>query len=63
MPHPMVEIHELTRLVIDKLVETSPRAAVPFAHLPALEEPTISSLSKRFHSELTNLMKVLPNYT
>lgn len=63
MPHPIIEIDELLRLVIDELIETSPRAAVSFAlTCRSLEEPTLSSLWKLQHS-LPDLVKVLPNYT
>jgi len=63
MPHPIVEIDELVRLVVDALVETSPRSAVLFAlTCRSLEELTLSSLWKEQHS-LTDLIKVLPNHT
>ena len=63
MPHPIVEIDELVRLVIDELVETSPQAAVSFAlTCRSLEEPTLSSLWKRQDS-LDLLLMVLPSCT
>ena len=63
MPHPIVEIDELARLVIDELVETSPPAAVSFAlTCRSLEEPTLRSLWKQQPS-LTNLVRVLPGHT
>ena len=63
MPHPIVEIDELARLVIDELVKTSPPAAVSFAlTCRALEEPTLKSLWKQQRS-LTNLVRVLPGHT
>jgi len=63
MPHPIVEIDELVRPVINELVKTSPRAAVSFAlTCRSLEEPTLSSLWKQQHS-LTDLVRVLPNHT
>ena len=47
MPHPIIEIDELLRLVIDELIGTSPRTAVSFAlTCRALEEPMLSSLWK-----------------
>jgi len=63
MPHPIVEIDELVRLVVDALVEISPQSAVPFAlTCRSLEELTLSSLWKERHS-FTDLIKVLPNHT
>ena len=63
MPHPIIEIDELARLVIDELVETSPSAAVSFAlTCRSLEEPTLKSLWKQQRS-LTNLLRVLPSHT
>jgi len=63
MPHQIFEIDELLKLVIEELVETSPRSAVSFAlTCRSLEEPTLSSLWKEQHS-LTDLIKVLPNHT
>jgi len=63
MPHQIVEIDELVRLVIDELVEISPRAAVSFAlTCRSLEEPTLSSLWKRQSSPIA-LVKVLPQHT
>ena len=60
MPHPIVEIDELVRLVIDYLVEISPRTAVSFAlTCRSLEEPTLSSLWKQQKS-LNHLLRVLP---
>jgi len=63
MPHPIVEIDELVRLVIDELVETSPPAAVSFAlTCRALEEPTLKSLWNQQRS-LIGLVRVLPGHT
>ena len=63
MPHQIFKIDELLRLFINELVETSPRTAVSFALVRrSFEEPTLSSLWKQQRS-LTNLVKVLPNYT
>ena len=63
MPHPIVEIDELARLVIDCLVEISPQTAVSFAlACRSLEEPTLSSLWKRQES-LDRLLMVLPGCT
>ena len=64
MPHPIVEIDELVRLVIDELVQISPQAAVSLAlTCRSLEEPTLSSLWKEEQHLLIDLMKVLPNHT
>ena len=61
MPHPIVEIDELVRLVIDELVESSPQTVVSLAlTCRSLEEPALSSLWREQHS-LTNLIKVLPS--
>ena len=61
MPHPIVEIDELVRLVIDYLVEASPRTAVSFAlTCRSLEESALSSLWKQQES-LRRLLKVLPS--
>ena len=50
MPHPIVEIDELVRLVANYLVETSLRTAVSFAlTCRSLEEPALSSLWKKQH--------------
>ena len=63
MPHPIVEIDELMRLVIDELVETSPQTVVSFAlTCRSLEEPALSSLWKR-QSSIIKLLKVLPQLT
>ena len=63
MLHPIFWIDELLRLVIDKLVEISPPAAVSFAlTCRSFEEPTLSSLWKRQHS-LYDLLRVLPDCT
>ena len=63
MPHPIVEIDELVRLVINELVETSPGTAVSFAlTCRSLEEPTLSSLWKCQWS-LDRLLRVLPSCT
>ena len=62
MPHPIVEIDELVRLVIDELVQTSPKTAVSFAlTCRSLEEPTLSSLWKHQKS-LDPLLMVIPEY-
>jgi len=61
MPHRIVEIDELVRLVVGELVETSPRTVVSFAlTCRSLEEPTLSSLWREKRS-LTDLVMVLPN--
>ena len=58
--YPIFEIDELVRLIIDKLVKTSPRAAVSFAlTCRSLEEPTLSSLWERQES-LVLLLSVVP---
>ena len=63
MPHPIIQIDELLRLVIGELIGISPRAAVSFAvTCRSLEEPTLSSLWKQQYS-LPDLVKVLPNHT
>ena len=63
MPHQIFEIDELLRLVVDELVEISPRSAVSFAlTCRFLEEPTLSSLWKE-QTSLIKLMKVLPQHT
>jgi len=60
MPHPIIEIDELLRLIIDELVEASPRTAVSFAlTCRSLEEPTLSSLWRKQRS-LYFLLEVLP---
>ena len=62
MPHQIFEIDELLRLVVDELVEISPRSAVSFAlTCRFLEEPTLSSLWKE-QTSLIELMKVLPQH-
>ena len=62
MPHPIVEIDELVRLVIDDLVKISPQSAVSFAlTCRFIEEPTLSSLWKRRES-LDCLLRVLPQH-
>jgi len=63
MPRPIFEIDELLRLVVDELVETSPRAAVSFAlTCRSHEEPTLSSLWGKQVS-LTVLVMVSPSCT
>ena len=63
MPHPLFEIDELIRPIIDDLVEISPRTAVSLAlTCRSLEEPTLSSLWKRQPS-LDVLLMVLPGCT
>jgi len=63
MPHRIVEIDELARLVIEELVETSPRTTVSFAlTCRPLSGPALSSLWKR-QSSLITLVKVLPQHT
>ena len=64
MPHPIVEIDELVRLVIDYLVEISPRSAVSFAlTCRSLEEPTLSALWRQQQRLLIPLLRVLPQFT
>ena len=63
MPHQIIEIDELLRLVINELIGISPRTAVSFAlTCRSLEEPTLSSLWKQNYS-FTDLIRVLPNCT
>jgi len=62
MPHPIVEVDELVRPVIDHLVGISPSSAVSFAlTCRSLEEPTLSSLWRR-QSSLIKLVEVLPQH-
>ena len=64
MPHPIFEIDELLRLVIDELVEASPRTTVSFAlTCRSLEEPVLSSLWKERQHSLTVLLIVLRDLT
>ena len=61
MPHPIFQIDELLRLIIDELVKTSRRSAVSLAlTCRSLEEPTLSSLWREQLS-LHRLIAVLPN--
>ena len=61
MPHPIVKIDELVRLVINELVETNQRTAISFAlTCRSLEEPTLSSLWKEQES-FNRLLRVLPS--
>lgn len=63
MQHPIFQIDELLRLVVEELVETSPPAVVSLAlACRSLEEPTLSSLWKSQHS-LCDLLLVLPDCT
>ena len=63
MPHPIFQIDELLRSIIDELVKTSQQSAVSFAlTCRSLEEPTLSSLWKE-QSSLLNLIAVLPSAT
>ena len=63
MPHPIFDIDELVRLVVDELVETCPRTAVSFSlTCRSFEEPTLSSLWKEEQYSLTDLVRVLPNH-
>ena len=63
MPHPIIRIDELLRLVIDELVAISPRTVASFAlTCRSLEEPALSSLWKQQDS-LDHLLRVLPCYT
>lgn len=63
MPHPVFQIDELLRLIIDHLVNTCPSAAVSFAATcRSLEEPTLSSLWKRQYY-FNTLLGVLPSFT
>jgi len=62
MPHPIVEIDELLRLVVEELVEISPRTVASFAvTCRSLEEPVLSSLWKH-QSSLCTLVMVLPQH-
>ena len=62
MPHPIVEIDELVRPIIDYLVEISPQSTVSFAlACQSLEEPALSSLWKQ-QSSLITLLHVLPQF-
>lgn len=59
---PSYSRRELSRQVIDELVETSPRTAILFAlTCRSLEEPTLSSLWKKRHY-LTHLVRVLQSH-
>lgn len=63
MPHPIIKVDELLRLVIDELVEISPRTVVSFAlTCRSLEEPALSSLWREQWT-LIELAKVLPQHT
>ena len=63
MPHPIFEIDELLRLIIDELMETSRRTVVSLAlTCRSLEEPALSSLWK-VQPRLVVLLKVLSNCT
>lgn len=63
MPHPIFEIDELLRLVIDELVENNRRTAVSFAlTCQSFEEPTLSSLWKK-QTSFALLVEVLPTCT
>ena len=63
MPHPIVEIDELLRLIIDELVEICPQTTVSLAlTCRSLEEPTLSTLWKQQHS-LPCLAEVLQSHT
>jgi len=60
MPHAIVEIDELLRLVIDELVTTSPRTVVSLAvTCRSLKEPMLSSLWRQ-QMPLDHLLMVLP---
>ena len=64
MPHPIFEIDELLRLIVNKLVKIRAGTAVSFALACwSLEEPTLSSLWKEQQHSLINLLKVLPDHT
>ena len=63
MPHPIFEIDELAKLVIECLVAIGPGTAVSFALTHrSFEEPTLSLLWKRQPS-LDRLLRVLPSGT
>ena len=63
MPHPIFEIDELSRLIIDELMETSRKTVLSLAlTCRSLEEPALSSLWK-LQRRLIDLLKVLPNHT
>ena len=60
MPHPILQIDELLRLIINELVEISQPSVVSLAlTCRSLEEPTLSSLWKK-QSSLPDLITVLP---
>ena len=63
MPCPIAEIDELSELIIDELLEISPRTAVSFAlTCRSLEEPVLKPLWKR-QSSIINLSRVFPPLT
>jgi hypothetical protein len=63
MPHPIIEIDKVVKLVIDELVEISPETTVSFAlTCRSLEEPALSALWEQ-QWLLSDLLGVLPNYT
>ena len=63
MPHQILCIDELLRLIIDELVQTSKQTVPSLAcTCRFLEEPALSSLWRR-QERLTDLLKVLPNHT
>ena len=63
MPHPILGIDELLRLIIDELMEDSQPTVLSLAlTCRSLEEPGLSSLWKT-QRELTVLLEVLPNHT
>ena len=62
MPHPIFYIDELSRPIIDELMETSQRTVLSLAlTCRSLEEPALSSLWKEQPS-LNALVKVLPSH-
>ena len=62
MPHPIFNIDELSRLIIDELMGSQQTLLSLDLTCQSLEEPALSSLWGR-QDKLTVLLKVLPNHT
>ena len=62
MPHPIFDIDELSRLIIDELMGSQQTLLSLALTCQSLEEPALSSLWGR-QNKLTVLLKVLPNHT